>query len=767
MHSLAFWFQSPDTWPAAVLVGAAASLLGLTGVIVVQLRRQVQAAWAETGRIYQRSSARFSSVGDLLEGVLFETDATRTLTYTNQAFHALTGFRERDLRSGLTLHDLFEPDERQRLLEDLETESDSREVRVRSYHLRRRDGAAVPVSLRMTAITDPEGLVGWRGLVAPVPETDDETHGDPRHRAGEQLLGGILREFNETPAEEHEAVLARGLAEIGRILGADRCYHYHASRDGESLVSLRQWYAPGVSPMSGDQRAPGLDQYPWSLAQLRDNGALVIADVQHLDPAEAPEQGRWLRQGITSLLVVPLREEREIVGVLGCETLGHVRHWGPRDRQLLETMADICQRVQGDDQIARRLAQANERAGDLAELLPEPVAVTDTDGVVVVWNPALADFSGMTADQACGGSGPEILETFLPGSGAWLGKQLQALPADKDPAVASNLIEVTDADGGHAWIKVSLRPLADGAGCLLHFGDVTTSKQEESRMRARTERLEQVMAHQQEELEHAQARLVETDKMAAVARMVTGLAHEIDMPVGVGLTAASQLASQADHLSHAYREGLMKRSSFEEFLDTARESSELINSNLQRASDLLSSMQRTAAGQTLEQRRQVQLKDYLGDVLLSLNPRLAEKHVSVRFSCPDDLDVVVEPDALSRIVSNLATNALEHAFDGMLVGEITVDASRSGDQVLLRIADDGCGIDAAQQPRIFEPFFTTAREGGGMGLGLHVVYNLVTRNLGGTLRCESRTGKGTVFEIMFPIDRDVDQDHRLASPRRA
>jgi PAS domain S-box-containing protein len=321
----------------------------------------------------------------------------------------------------------------------------------------------------MAAITDEQRVVGWRGLLAPLPDSLDGPACGEASRAFHQLLGGVLHEFNETPPEEHEAVLARGLAEIGRVLGADRCYHYHTSGDGESLISLRQWYAPGVSPMSGDERLPPLARYPWSLARLRDEGALVIGDVQNLDTSAVPEQGRWLRQGITSLLVVPLRREREIVGVLGCETLGRVRLWGPRDRQLLEAMAEICQRVEGDDQVAQRLAQADERAGDLAELLPEPVAVTDTDDKVVVWNPALARLSALDAGAVRGRPGSEVVESFLPGCGAWLSRQLLRSPTFGERSPASHVVEVERPDGDMVWIQVSRRPLAEGAGSLLRF----------------------------------------------------------------------------------------------------------------------------------------------------------------------------------------------------------------------------------------------------------------------------------------------------------
>ena len=473
MFPAVFSLQTPASVPVVVLVAAAGAVLALSGLFIFQRRRQVQAAWAETGRIYQRSTARFDAVGDLLDDILFETNASRILTYTNRAFGALTGYRDRDLRSGLALIDLVEPEERSRLSQDLDPAHTGPEVRVRTYHLRCRDGATAPVTTRRSALTESQRLLGWRGLLERLPPESDPAAATGRTGAIEQVLGEILHDLNVTPAENHGAALGRGLAAIGRLLGADRCYHYACNGRGASLVSLRQWYAPGVSPLAADQRLPGLEQFPWTVARLREDGAAVVPEVQALDPIEVPERERWYAQGITSLLVVPLRRDGAIDGLLGCETLGHARHWGLRDRQVLEAMAEICQRVEDHAPAGRRSHPGDEPAADLVDGLPEPVAVIGPDGLVTAWNAALAELSGVAAERARGRPATRAVADFLPTLGDWLDERLRT----QAPAACALGQVAGSAGRGPLWIQVTLRPLGrhgarDGRR-FLHFCDVT------------------------------------------------------------------------------------------------------------------------------------------------------------------------------------------------------------------------------------------------------------------------------------------------------
>ncbi|MBD3220082.1 PAS domain-containing protein [bacterium] len=738
-------FRSPGAakmTPASVPVSLPPLLLAILGVgmatlaaaLVVQLRRQVRAAWAETGRVHATSTARFVAVGDLIDDVLFETDDHQILTYTNRAFHELTGFRRRDLRSGLSLADVLDlaGDDVRR---EFERPDQDQGVRVLRSHVCCRDGARVPVSIRMTPIAERERSAGWRCLVEPVAE---ETETTPH--AVEALLGDILRDFNETPRDQHTAAIGRALAGIGRQVGADRCYHYAVSADDRHLESFSQWYAPGVSPMSGDRLLPGLDHYAWTLERLREDGVLAVPDVAELPADAVPEGERWRSQGITSLLVAPLRHGSRIVGIVGCETLGRVRTWGIGDRQLLEAIAQICQRVQNHDRTATRLDEANERASDLVDLLPEPVAIVDADGRVVAWNAALARLVDRDLDTVRGADASATLDEVLPGAGAWFAGKAEG------ECVASDFFV-----DGDRWLQLSVRPLKNRE-CIVHFCDITRVKQEECRIRDRAERLERTVADRDQQLQLARDRLVATQRETAVASMVSGLAQELDASVGDGLTAAGELLERTSELDRAYGDGLMTRSQFEDFLDVSRSSSALIVGNLQRAADLISGMRQAAVDQQVaDRRRPIALRSYLGDMLASLAPRLRERHIDITFDCPDDLEIEADPGSLYRVVSNLVMNALQHGFEGMLVGEIRINAGRDGDRLVIDFEDNGRGMTSEQLERMYDP----ARRSGGAGLGLHIVYSLVTRTLGGTITCRSRSGSGTSFRIELPLTSEV------------
>ena len=741
MPPAVFWLQSPVSWPALLLFGLGLSLVGIAAIFVVQLRRQVQAAWAETGRIYQRSTARFSAVGDLLEDVLFETDATHTLTYTNRAFHDLTGFRQRDLQSGLTLGDILDLDD----LNDLRRSGD---VQERELQVCCRDGARVPATLRLSAIMEQDRVAGWRGLVEPL--EGEEGVSSP---TVESVLGDILRDFNDSPVADLHDTLNRGLAVIGHHLGADRCYHYVNSPEGDELHSFCQWYGAGVSPVSGDAVLPGLSSFEWTGERLRRDGALLVTDLNQLAKDEAPECERWRQQGVTSLMVVPIYHGGRLVGILGCEALGRVRHWGPRQRQLLEAMAQICQRLQSRQRSAARLHEANSRAENLAEMLPEPVAVADRDCEIVAWNAALASLSGIPADRVVGRPLISVLEDFVPGSGVWLEENRVCRGTGTEQTLSSEIYEV---DG--VFLQLSLRPLDHGEN-LLHVIDQTAVHREAEEIRDRNATLERAVADQEQQLQDAQDRLLASQKDAAVARMVSGLAHELNTPMGVGLTCASYIQDQTTELKRHYGDGLMSRSRFEEFLETSDEATRIIIDNLQRANDLVSGMRQAAADQHIERKRPVPLKNYLGDVLLSLGPRLRERHVEVAFRCPDDLTLMADPASLYRVLSNLVMNALQHAFEGMLVGRIQIDVRAQDNRVIMVFTDDGGGMTAEQQERIYEPFFTTSRGDGGMGLGLHIVFSLITRNLGGSIDCQSQVGQGTTFRIELPMEGQEGENH--------
>lgn len=188
------------------------------------------------------------------------------------------------------------------------------------------------------------------------------------------------------------------------------------------------------------------------------------------------------------------------------------------------------------------------------------------------------------------------------------------------------------------------------------------------------------------------------------------------------------------------------------YLKTAQESSEMILGNLQRAADQVKSFKQVAVDQTSDEKRTFRLNNYLHGVLLNLHPKLKRTHHQIGINCPDDLELESYPGAFSQIFTNFIMNSLIHAFAHTEHGEMTIDVTiPSEGKLCLRYRDNGRGMSEDERAKVFEPFFTTKRSQGGTGLGLHIVFNLVTQRLNGTIRCESELNVGTTFVIDIPF----------------
>lgn len=265
--------------------------------------------------------------------------------------------------------------------------------------------------------------------------------------------------------------------------------------------------------------------------------------------------------------------------------------------------------------------------------------------------------------------------------------------------------------------------------------------------RSANRELEQTMA----QLQDAQTQLVQTEKLASLGGLVAGVAHEINTPVGVGVTAASTLRTAAQELGERVEGGTLKRSHLNEFVRTADDATRIILSNLHRASELVQSFKQVAVDQSSAERRHFELKEYVDEVLLSLTPKLKKTPHQVTTDIPEHLMLDSYPGALAQILTNLITNALIHAFDDRQPGTIHLQAQAEGPQLRLRCADDGRGMPAEHLKKLFDPFFTTKRGSGGSGLGMHIVFNLVTQALQGKITVDSTPGQGTRYDMLIPL----------------
>lgn len=251
-------------------------------------------------------------------------------------------------------------------------------------------------------------------------------------------------------------------------------------------------------------------------------------------------------------------------------------------------------------------------------------------------------------------------------------------------------------------------------------------------------------------LERTRDQLVQSEKMAALGGLVAGVAHEINTPVGVGVTAASFLQTKTEELQKLYREGDLKRSDLENYLSTIDEVARSILINMERAAELISSFKQVAVDQSSEEKRYFNLEDYINDVLLSLRPRYKKTGHGIEVNCSGDLMIFSYPGAYSQIVSNLVMNSLIHGFEEGKNGKMIFDITRKENSILFVYRDTGRGMDQEQILKVFDPFYTTMRGKGGTGLGMSIVFNLVTQTLGGTINCKSSLGNGVEFTMKFP-----------------
>ena len=254
-----------------------------------------------------------------------------------------------------------------------------------------------------------------------------------------------------------------------------------------------------------------------------------------------------------------------------------------------------------------------------------------------------------------------------------------------------------------------------------------------------------------EKLHQFQGQLVESEKMASLGDMVAGVAHEVNTPIGLGVTASTLLLDRINELKEAFEDKTLKSSQLKKFLSEGQENVAIIYRNLNRAADLISSFKKVAVDQSSEEDRKFNVKQLVNEVLLTLAPQLKNKPITIDVHCPEDLLVTSKPGPINQILINLIINSMLHAFDKITNGIITISIMNLSGQLNITYSDNGQGVDASIKNKIFDPFITTKRGSGGSGLGLHLVYNLVTQALGGHIHLESEVNEGVVFEINFPV----------------
>jgi two-component system NtrC family sensor kinase len=254
-------------------------------------------------------------------------------------------------------------------------------------------------------------------------------------------------------------------------------------------------------------------------------------------------------------------------------------------------------------------------------------------------------------------------------------------------------------------------------------------------------------------LQEAQSELVRQEKLASLGRLVAGVAHEINTPLGICVTATSHLVQELKLTREELEAGQMTEDSLQQFFEIIDQSLRIMTTNTQRAAALVRSFKQVAVDQSSDHIRNFNLKTYLGEVLLSLQPKLKGRPVKVEVECAADIVLDSFPGAVSQIVTNMLMNSLVHGFERAQAGQIVIRAALEDQVVVFDYSDNGAGMDADMLGKLFDPFFTTKRGSGGSGLGAHILYNLVTGPLGGTVKVESAPGEGLRYHLRFPRSR--------------
>src|SRR5262245_32232165 len=278
--------------------------------------------------------------------------------------------------------------------------------------------------------------------------------------------------------------------------------------------------------------------------------------------------------------------------------------------------------------------------------------------------------------------------------------------------------------------------------------DAIAKRKTEDELRAAKEKAESALF----ELNTAQQNLIDAERLAALGGLVAGVAHEVNNPIGISLTVASSFARRADIFETELKSnGGLRRSHLEEFVRNSRDAAQQLVANLQRAGELIQSFKQVAVDRSHAERRQFSLGEATDQIIASLRPVLKRAPIALTVDVPEGLLIDGYPGSYGQILTNLFLNAVNHAFGDGRAGAISISArARGHDDVEIIFADNGAGMTPDVQRQAFDPFFTTRRNEGGTGLGLHIVYNLVTQQLGGRMMLESRVGQGTTFRIIMP-----------------
>ena len=480
------------------------------------------------------------------------------------------------------------------------------------------------------------------------------------------------------------------------------------------------------------------------------NGISDVTYTVYVDPQARAEYGRlMLRDGMVREYEYQVRARDGAVLWLS-DSASAVRNEAGEIVRYEGTVRDITDQKRAEDAIAegRRLLQM------VIDTVPAVINVKDKQLRYVLMNRYMAGIFGIEPGDAIGHTTTDLMSRY--GAEKTDENDKRVLAAGRELGFYEE--EYRDSVGNMRQWLVNKLPILDTAGEIENIVTVALDIGERKRVEFEMRKAKDAAEAALRNLRETQNSLIEAEKLAALGRLVAGVAHEVNNPVGISLTVASALERKTAMFAAEVGRGELRRSSLNDFLDTSRDASSQLVANLNRAAELIQSFKQVAADRNYSDQRSFDLGDLTEQVVMSLRPGLRKHNLTLNVDCQPNLMMNSYPGPYGQVLTNLFLNSVAHAFPDGKAGTVEIQVREFGkDNVEVIFSDNGCGMSLDVRRRAFDPFFTTRRDQGGTGLGLHIVYSIVTNRLGGRLDLDSAPGGGTRIQMILPRTAPLEQ----------
>ena len=409
------------------------------------------------------------------------------------------------------------------------------------------------------------------------------------------------------------------------------------------------------------------------------------------------------------------------------------------------TNTDVTEQIEAEN----ALRESETRFRELADNISQFAWTADAKGWIYWYNKRWHDYTGTTLEDMQGWGWQKVHHP------EHVDRVVQRIRQSFENGTPwEDTFPLRSKDGTYRWFLSRALPIRNEAGEVVRWFGTNTDVTEQIEA-------EKALREALQSLRETQTSLIEAEKLAALGRLVAGVAHEVNNPVGICLTLASTLERKSALFGAEVAGGDVKRSSLNDFLETSRDGSAQLVANLNRVAELIQSFKQVAADRISSDQRAFDLGDLTQQVLTSLRPSLRKDNLKLDVECQPNLLINSYPGSYGQLLTILFVNSVVHAFPDGKKGTVAIKVRASGkDSVEILFADDGCGMSADVRRHAFDPFYTTRRHLGSTGLGLHILHNIVTNRLGGRLNLDSSPGAGTKFQITLPRVAPADHAHQ-------